>query len=141
MACSVRAKRRHVSRKSLAATGLKFLGVPYLWGGTTPKGFDCSGLVQRIYRLHGILLPRDSDQQAKFGEPKHVGRPELLETGDLLFFGKSETQITHVAIYLSVNRFLHAHGQVRIGSLDSRHPLYDGKLAKDWKISRNPLSV
>lgn len=128
-----------VIRKQLATTGLRFIGIPYLWGGTTPKGFDCSGLVQRVYGLHGVPIPRDSDQQARFGHRRPVGDVERLRTGDLLFFGKKETRISHVAMYLSEGLFLHAYGQVKIGSLDPLHPLYESKLVADWRVSRDPV--
>ena len=118
---------------------MRFLGIPYLWGGNTPKGFDCSGLIQRIYRLQGIVIPRDSDLQSRFGEAKEIGHVDDLDTGDLLFFGKSETQITHVAMYLSNGLFLHAYGQVRVASLNPGHPLYDSKLSADWKCTKNTL--
>ncbi|MFH1755524.1 MAG: C40 family peptidase [Candidatus Latescibacterota bacterium] len=130
---------RSISRNSLSSVGLKFLGVPYLWGGNTPKGFDCSGLVQRIFKLHGLLMPRDSDMQARFGRPKRSGMTDSLSTGDLLFFGKSEGHITHVGMYLSDSLFLHAYGQVRINSVSRDHPLFEGKLVKDWRITRDPL--
>jgi SH3-like domain-containing protein len=135
-----RATRRRVSRDSLASTGLRFLGIPYLWGGTTPKGFDCSGLVQRVYGLHGVLLPRDSDQQAQRGRLKDAGRHDTLQTGDLLFFGKSDARITHVGLYLSDGMFLHAHGQVRVGAVDSRHSLFEAALHADWRWTRDPLA-
>ncbi len=131
--------RKHVSRDRLAATGLRFLGIPYLWGGTTPKGFDCSGLMQRIFRLNGALLPRDSDLQADYGRLKPHRQPDALQTGDLLFFGTSNSQITHVAMMLPDGLFLHAYGQVRVGSLDPRHRLYEANLHKIWQLSRDPL--
>jgi hypothetical protein len=106
---------------SLLATLRRFLGVPYLWGGRSPKGFDCSGLVQFAFGLHGLVLPRDSDEQAACGTP--VATPAA---GDLLFFGA--TKITHVAVALGPHGFLHARGEVRQNSLDPASPLHDAGL-------------
>ena len=130
---------RRISRERLTATGMHFLGIPYLWGGNTPKGFDCSGLIQRVFQLHGLTLPRDSDLQARFGREKASREPEKLETGDLLFFGKSPDQISHVAIYVSNGLFLHAYGQVKVGSIDPLHALYEPKLHRDWHITRDAI--
>jgi hypothetical protein len=132
-------RRRRPSRERLAATGLRFLGIPYLWGGNTPKGFDCSGLMQRIFRLNGVLLPRDSDLQARHGRFIAAGRPDDLQTGDLMFFGKSEQSVSHVAMVLPDGLFLHAYGQVRVGSLDPGHRLYEPRLARIWLHCRDPL--
>lgn len=126
-------------RESLKNTALRFLGVPYLWGGTTPKGFDCSGLVQRVFRLNGILIPRDSDMQARFGRARTPGGADELRGGELLFFGNSPAQITHVAISLSEGLFVHAHGQVRINALLPDHPLFDGRLTSGWRLVWDPL--
>jgi len=130
-----------VSRDNLVATGMRFLGIPYLWGGNTPKGFDCSGLVQRIFQLQGVRLPRDSDLQARVGREKPAGRPGELETADLLFFGKHADRISHVGLYLSNGLFLHAYGQVKVGSVDPRHPLFEPKLVADWQTTRDALSL
>jgi len=82
-------------------TAESFIGVPYLWGGTTALGLDCSGLVQQVYRLNGVALPRDADQQAMLGR-----RVEEARAGDLMFFGAEK--VTHVALATSATEFIHA---------------------------------
>ena len=134
------ARKRSVSRERLAVTGIRFLGVPYLWGGNTPNGFDCSGLIQRVYRLNGLLLPRDSDMQALFGKQKTGLDPRALQAGDLAFFGRAVQHVTHVAMVLPDGLILHAYGQVRVNSLDPSHALFAPDLAATWRSSRDPLS-
>lgn len=85
----------------LIATAEAFMGVPYLWGGTTALGMDCSGYVQQVYRLSGVRLARDAHQQAVEGRPVDVPA-----RGDLIFFGKSA--VTHVGIAVDERRFLNA---------------------------------
>jgi cell wall-associated NlpC family hydrolase len=99
----------------------RFMGVPYLWGGRSPKGFDCSGLVQFVYGLHGIALPRDSDQQARAGLAV-----ETPAAGDLIVFGRE--RVTHVAVAASATHFLHARGEVRCNAAVAGTPLYDAEL-------------
>jgi SH3-like domain-containing protein len=82
-------------------TAESFIGIPYLWGGTTALGLDCSGLVQQVYRLNGVALPRDADQQAMLGR-----RVEEARAGDLMFFG--DERVTHVALATSASEFIHA---------------------------------
>jgi cell wall-associated NlpC family hydrolase len=94
-------------REDLASTALKFLGIPYLWGGTTPFGLDCSGLVQLVYRMHGHLLPRDADLQYAF-TGLAPARRDALRSGDLVFFGPEERAITHVGIALEAGGFVSA---------------------------------
>ncbi len=117
---------------SIAATLRRFLGVPYLWGGRSPKGFDCSGLVHFTFGLHGVALPRDSDQQGGCGIPV-----EDPEPGDLLFFGHE--RITHVAVALGDGEFLHARGEVRRNSMQPDSPLYDPELRSMWSDTRRVL--
>jgi cell wall-associated NlpC family hydrolase len=104
------------------STARRFLGVPYLWGGCSPLGLDCSGFVQLVYRLHGIMLPRDADQQAEVGVRVPVGETEPAVTaGDGVFFCSAETRerITHVGLALDNRSFIHAAGGdgVRINRL------------------------
>ncbi|RMF09125.1 MAG: glycoside hydrolase [Candidatus Neomarinimicrobiota bacterium] len=109
----------------LLLTAKRFRGFPYLWGGTSTKGFDCSGFTKTVYFLQGWLLPRDASQQVTVGQL--VTRSvdfELLQPGDLLFFGRKATadepeHATHVGLYLGNTEFIHSSGRVKINSLDS----------------------
>lgn len=92
---------RPPTANDLIATAEAFLGVPYLWGGTTALGMDCSGYVQQVYRLNGIRLDRDADQQAMEGRPVEGAR-----AGDLLFFG--DARVTHVGLAIGDGTFLNA---------------------------------
>ncbi|MEW6512254.1 MAG: C40 family peptidase [Bacteroidota bacterium] len=113
----------HDTPESIVATAKQYKGVPYLWGGTSAKGMDCSGFTKTVYFLNGVLLPRDADQQASVGDPVEVagGIPEF-RAGDLLFFGRRASEgkgerVTHVAISLGGARFIHASGDVHMNSL------------------------
>ena len=94
-----------------------YLNTPYLWGGRSISGIDCSGFSQQVYRFFGIALPRDAYQQAALGES--VGFLQETRCGDLAFFDNEEGKITHVGILLSSNQIIHASGQVRIDSIDN----------------------
>src|SRR5579884_611091 len=97
-----------------------FLGRPYLWGGTSWAGIDCSGFVQLCYRMGGYYIPRDGDQQDGFLH--HAIERSQMRAGDLIFFGSQE--ITHVALALNAHEYIHAEGQryncVTINSFDPR---------------------
>ena len=103
-------------RESLVETAKKFINVPYLWGGRSYFGIDCSALVQLVYKIHGITLPRDADKQAELGEARDF--VEESKPGDLAFFEDSEGKIVHVGLVLSPFEIIHASGKVRIDSLD-----------------------
>jgi cell wall-associated NlpC family hydrolase len=92
---------RYPTADDYLKTAESFIGVPYLWGGTTALGLDCSGFVQQVYRLNGVALPRDADQQAVLGRKVEVAR-----AGDLMFFGADS--VTHVALATSATEFIHA---------------------------------
>ncbi|UZO80212.1 C40 family peptidase [Aquimarina sp. ERC-38] len=104
------------SKNRLTEIALIFLNAPYLWGGRTPFGIDCSGFTQIVYLLCGHSLLRDASQQATQG--KVLSFIEESEPGDLAFFDNEEGRIIHVGIILKNNHIIHAHGKVRIDQLD-----------------------
>ncbi len=87
--------------------GKRFLGLPYLWGGTSSFGYDCSGFVQMLYRQRGVTIPRDTGPQVRWEGFVPVKR-KRLRPGDLLFFGSSPEHVTHVGMYIGRGRFLNA---------------------------------
>ena len=91
--------------------------MPYLWGGKSTFGIDCSGLTQQVYKLGGYELPRDAYQQAELGEV--LSFVEEAEPGDLAFFDNADGKIIHVGIILGDYKIIHAHGKVRIDPFDS----------------------
>ncbi len=123
------------------------MGSPYLWGGTSSKGMDCSGFTKTVYLMNGFVIPRDASQQINAG--KDVD-PQLqikdLQKGDLMFFGKKATdstrqRVTHVGIWLGNDRgeFIHASGRVKIGSVDKKSSYYDDFNTKRYLGSRRYL--
>lgn len=116
---------------SIQSTAYQFMGRPYLWGGTSGKGVDCSGFTKMVYYLNGMVLPRDASQQVKVGkeiplDPNFEG----LQAGDFLFFGEKGNdgkpdKVTHVAIHLDQGRMIHAAERVQIESVNPNHPDYN----------------
>jgi hypothetical protein len=104
------------TKENLINTALLYLNTPYLWGGKTPFGIDCSGLTQMVYKINGYPLKRDANQQVEQGEA--LSFIEESEPGDLAFFDNPEGDITHVGIIMKDNYIIHAHGKVRIDRLD-----------------------
>src|SRR5690606_35222348 len=94
----------------------QYLNTPYLWGGRSNFGIDCSGFVQSVYRLIGKVLPRDAYLQARCGEVLESNHPP--HCGDLAFFKNEEEKITHVGMMLNNFEIIHASGKVRVDKLD-----------------------
>lgn len=134
------AAKQSITADNIVKTALQFEGTPYLWGGASSKGLDCSGLVRLTWFMNGHLLPRNASQQVNYGreiimECDHSIGPDSdrlfqemsrrikhLQPGDLVFFGSPETfwskeKITHVGIYIGNGRIIHASHKVRVNSL------------------------
>jgi cell wall-associated NlpC family hydrolase len=124
---------RQLTPGNIEQTARRFMGVPYLWGGTSAKGFDCSGFVKTVFRLNGLELARDADQQSNQGVAVPIDNDLAeLKKGDVLFFGPrpGATRITHTGIYLGGKLVIHCSGMVRLNSLDPASPIYNDTLLK-----------
>ncbi len=104
----------HFTEKDISSIALSYLNAPYLWGGKTQFGIDCSGFTQTVYRFLGVELPRDAYQQAECGE--HINF-EDRQIGDIAYFHNSQQKIIHVGILLEDDKFIHASGRVKIDQL------------------------
>jgi hypothetical protein len=121
-------------KANLITTAFTYLNAPYLWGGKTPFGIDCSGFTQMVYKLNGYQLLRDASQQATQGQA--LSFIEESEPGDLAFFDNQDGQIVHVGIIMEDNYIIHAHGKVRIDRLD-----HSGIYNADKRIHTHKLRV
>jgi gamma-D-glutamyl-L-lysine dipeptidyl-peptidase len=107
---------KHFSASKVVATALDYMNVPYLWGGRSIMGVDCSGLVQIVYHMCGLDLPRDSSLQALEG--KAIDFVDEARPGDLAFFDNPAGEIIHVGIIIEPGKILHASGHVKIDKID-----------------------
>ena len=115
---------------------LQMVGTPYRYGGNTPRGFDCSGLIHYSYARAGVTVPRTTSQQRKYSRP--VARKDI-ERGDLLFFNQSGKRSSHVALYIGDNRFVHAPSTgktVYVASLASRYWRHHFEGARRFELIR-----
>lgn len=150
-----------LTEKSIIDKAFMSMGIPYLWGGTSVKGMDCSGFTKTTLLMHGIILRRDASQQVQTGTPVDITNGyDNLRPGDLMFFGKEadgdrKMRIRHVGFYVGNKEFIHAAGRVKVNSLDPNAPNYDEGNTKEfirasrvigmvdtegiWSIKNNPL--
>jgi len=147
--------------KSIVKKAFTMMGIPYVWGGTSVKGMDCSGFTKMMFFMYGVILTRDASQQVNTGIPVDIKNGyQNLKEGDLLFFGKvdektGKERIRHVGFYIGNNEFIHASGYIRISSLDPQKDNYDELNATEfvrasriigavgtkgiWAIDNNPF--
>jgi gamma-D-glutamyl-L-lysine dipeptidyl-peptidase len=119
---------------SIVSNAMTFLNTPYLWGGRSPFGIDCSGLTQLAFKMSGMIIPRDAYQQAQSGQAVHLINE--AQPGDLLFFDNHLQEINHVGILVNQNHVIHAHGKVRIDLVD-----HHGIFNRELKRYTHPLRI
>ncbi len=136
----------NASEENLVKTAKRLKGIPYLWGGTSFKGVDCSGFTKTVYFLNGIVLPRDASQQVSIGETiDKSGNWSELKAGDLLFFGEKREdgseRVVHVAMWIGNGEYIHASDKVRVSSMLTTSPNYDDYNAKRYLRSKRILKT
>jgi cell wall-associated NlpC family hydrolase len=127
------AESASIEPQGLVRFARSFLGVPYLWGGTSSKGLDCSGYTKTIYLSGGVIMTRDASAQYKYGDEVSIEQPcESLAPADLLYFGSVKGRITHTGMFIGDTEFIHASGSgmVIINSFDSTRTNYSAHLLK-----------
>jgi cell wall-associated NlpC family hydrolase len=140
----------HPTETSLVATAKNLMGIPYLWGGTSTKGMDCSGFTKTIYFMNGLVLPRDASQQVHTGDLVETSNGfDQLKPGDLLFFGKPATDTTpervvHVGMWIGKKEFIqasYASSRVIISSFDPTAPHFDENNFKRFLRAKRILNT
>ena len=137
------------SKENIEMVAKTFQGFPYLWGGTSSKGMDCSGFTKMVYLINGLIIPRDASQQITAGKTVDTTLEfKDLEKGDLLFFGTKATsdkkqRVVHVGIWLGNDKmeFIHASGNVHVSSIDEKQPNYDEMNKNRYLGSKRYLGV
>ena len=133
------------TEESICSVAKTFLGLPYLWGGSSAKAVDCSGFVQSVYFMNGLILQRDASLQALHGSIVDISNGySRLEKGDLLFFGSKvngKQHVTHVAIYLGNMEYINSSGRVMINSLDSTQNNYNRKRTNSLLTAKRIIGV
>jgi len=137
------------SKEKIESIAKKMDGFPYLWGGTSSKGMDCSGFTKMIYLMNGFIIPRDASQQINAGKKVDENLDfKDLEKGDLIFFGRKATaekkqRVVHVGIWLGNGKmeFIHASGNVHISSMSKNEPNYDEFNKNRYLGSRRYLNI
>lgn len=136
-------KSRHPDADHLIATAYRMMGFPYLWGGTSVKGMDCSGFIKTCAFLNGLILARDASQMAYTGKCYTSDNYKDWKPGDLLFFGRpasngKKEHVSHVGLYLGNGRFIHCMGYVHIGSFNPEDTTYYDEYDKNrflWAVN------
>ncbi|GAA4307890.1 C40 family peptidase [Nibribacter koreensis] len=139
---------RQPTEENLVASAKRLMGLPYLWGGTSLKGVDCSGFTKTVYFMNGLVLPRDASQQVHVGELLDTQNGfQNLRPGDLLFFGvpgkdgKAE-RVVHVGMWIGNHEFIHSAGRVRISSMDPKAANFDAyELNRFLRAKRIPAQA
>lgn len=126
-------------------TAFSFLGLPYLWGGTSSKAVDCSGFIQSVFFRNGLILSRDASLQVRHGLKLDLSKGDSdFHKGDLLFFGSRDEKgdhVTHVALYIGDSEFIHASSRVMVNSLDSTRVNYSGFRKKSLLSARRIIGI
>jgi len=140
-------KRADPSPTTICNSARSMMGRPYLWGGTSPKGMDCSGFVKTAYFMNGLILARDASLQFLHGIPTEpTAGYEKLKVGDLVFFGRKAdadrpARATHVGLYLGNGNYINSSGYVRLNSFDPSQKIYSKARADNWLGGRTILGA